>query len=143
MRDAKMGALPGPHAEKITTVVNDPSGGWRDRPRDRLEQRGLTGAVRPDNRDRLSFGHGERHAGQRMDTAVSAAQAVYFQHRSLLSRLACAVQRMLVLRHHHMIQGAGGSIAIISNKDLVTPAKAGDHRRDRSRPPPGKTKENG
>ena len=64
MRDAEVRALVGRHREQVLAVVRDIARNRRDDAGDRLEQRGLAGAVRTDDGDKLTARDVERNAAQ-------------------------------------------------------------------------------
>src|SRR5207237_336619 len=78
--DAKMRAARGRQREEIFARERDTTGAWRHHARERLEKRGLSRAVRPDDGDELSFFHRERDTGERMQPAVGDREVFNAQH---------------------------------------------------------------
>ena len=70
MGDAEMCALGGRYGEQVLAVVGDFARNRGDDAGDRLEQRGLAGAVRADDGDELTALHVERNAAQRAQAPI-------------------------------------------------------------------------
>ena len=73
-REAERGELLGRQAGDVAAREVDAAGVRRVEPGDEIEQRGLAGAVRPDDADQLALGDGERQRVDGGDAAEAARQ---------------------------------------------------------------------
>src|SRR6266542_933658 len=78
--DAEPGPLRGREAQEVAPLVDDAPGGGRDRPRDRLEEGRLAGAVRADDGHELAVSDLQRDLPQRAETAVGDTEPANREH---------------------------------------------------------------
>src|SRR2546429_3479051 len=62
---------------------------WADEAGDQVEERGLAGAVRPDDADQLAGSDGERDVMRRHDPAKALAQSLDLEQRTQIGRASC------------------------------------------------------
>ena len=75
VRDAQVRALRGRHGQQVAAFEGDPAGARLHDPRHGLEQRGLAGAIGPDDGDKLPGLDRQRHIDQRPQAAIGDVES--------------------------------------------------------------------